>query len=89
MYYQSNYMLVSNAVQLDNLIVADPDETLFGPLEAADPNVELISTRNCCLVPTAYIPLVIDQAHTPKEHWTTLRGAIINNGSRTGFCTLD
>jgi hypothetical protein len=80
MYHQSNNMLVPSAAQLDNLIAADPNEDLFGPFEAADPNVELIRTRNCCLVPTAYIPLVIDQAHTPKELWATLRGAIVNDG---------
>ena len=79
MYHQSNNMLVPTAAQLDNLIAADPDDELFGPFQANDPNVELIRTRYCCLVPHAYIPLVIDRPHTPKELWTTLRGAIVND----------
>jgi hypothetical protein len=76
MYHQSQNMLVPTAAQVDNLIAADPDVELFGPFQANDPNVEVIRTRNCCLVPTAYISLVIDQPHTPKELWTTLKGAI-------------
>lgn len=73
-------MLVPTAAQIDNLIAADPNEELFGPFQAKNKNVEVIHTRNCCLVPTAYIPLVIDQPHTPKELWTTLKGAISADG---------
>jgi len=80
MYHQSNNMLVPTAAQLDNLIAANPNAELFGPFLANDPNAELIRTRNCCMVPTAYIPLVIDRSHTPKELWTTLRGAINTDG---------
>ena len=81
MYHQSNNMLAPTAAQLDNLIAADPNDEIFGPFQANDPNVELIRTRYCCLVPHSYIPLVIDRPHTPKELWTTLRGAIVNDGA--------
>ncbi|GFH62144.1 predicted protein [Chaetoceros tenuissimus] len=73
-------MLVPTATQLYNLIAVDPDDELFGPFQANDPNVELIQCRYCCLVPNAYVPLVIDRPHSPKELWMTLKGAIFNNG---------
>lgn len=80
MYHQSNNMMVPTAAQLDNLIAADRNDELFRPFQANNPNVELICTRYCCLVPHTYVPLVIDCPHKQKELWTTFRGAIVNDG---------
>lgn len=71
---------VLTAAALDQAIAAHPDREMFGPYDATDADTETIRTRRMMLIPSKYLPMVLDEGITPKQAWLRIRGSMVAHG---------
>ena len=79
-FHPTDQTRVPTPAALDQLIAAHPDTEIFGPFAATDADTELVRTRRMMLIPSKYLPIVLDHGITAKQAWLRIRGSMVTQG---------
>lgn len=81
MFNQLNVTQVPTEGRLQQLLIANPQEELFGPFFAGDPDVVPVTTRQLILVPNKYAAPFLSAGMTPRAAHAALSTMIQQDGN--------